>query len=129
MPAASAGASEEPENPRRYVVNASLAPIAQQPEPSSAVAQFLRRTPRLLIGGEWVESKSGKRVPVMDPATGREISSVPDADAADVDRAVAAARQAFEKGPWPDMLPSQREALIWKLSDLIDRHADELAEL
>jgi len=110
-------------------VNAVPASIAPQPEPSAAAARFLKRTHKLFIGGEWVESKSSKRIPVMDPATGREISSVPDASAADVERAVAAARQAFEKGPWPEMLPVQREALIWKLSDLIERNADELAEL
>ncbi|HVY82493.1 MAG TPA: aldehyde dehydrogenase family protein [Steroidobacteraceae bacterium] len=103
--------------------------IAAQPAPSPAVAKFLKRAPRLLIGGEWVESKSQSRIPVMDPATGREIASVPDANAADVDRAVAAARAAFEQGPWPDMLPAQREALLWKLSDLIEKHTDELAEL
>jgi phenylacetaldehyde dehydrogenase len=110
-------------------VNASLASIATQPEPSPAVARFLKRAPKLLIGGEWVESKSQKRVPVMDPATGRQIASVADANAADVERAVAAARQALEKGPWRDTLPAQREALLWKLSDLIERNADELAEL
>jgi len=110
-------------------VNASPASIAPQPEPSAAAARFLKRTHKLFIGGEWVDSKSSKRIPVMDPATGREISSVADANAADIERAVAAARQAFEKGPWPEMLPVQREALIWKLSDLIERNADELAEL
>jgi phenylacetaldehyde dehydrogenase len=110
-------------------VNASLASIAPQPEPSAVVARFLKRQHRLLIGGEWVEAKSDKRVPVTDPATGRQISSVPDASAADVDRAVAAAREAFEKGPWAEMLPAQREALLWKLSDLIEKNMDELAEL
>ncbi|HXS26220.1 MAG TPA: aldehyde dehydrogenase family protein [Steroidobacteraceae bacterium] len=110
-------------------MNASPASIAPQPEPSAAAARFLKRTHKLFIGGEWVDSKSSKRIPVMDPATGREISSVADANAADIERAVAAARQAFEKGPWPEMLPVQREALIWKLSDLIERNADELAEL
>jgi phenylacetaldehyde dehydrogenase len=110
-------------------VNASLASIAPQPEPSAAVARFVKRAPRLLIGGEWVESKSQQKVPVFDPATGREIGAVADADARDVDRAVAAARQAFEKGAWAEMLPAQREALLWKLSDLIEKHADELAEL
>jgi phenylacetaldehyde dehydrogenase len=103
--------------------------IAAQPAPSDAVAKFLKRPPRLLIGGEWVESKSQGRIPVMDPATGKEIASVVEANAADVVRAVAAARAAFEKGPWPDMLPSQREALLWKLAELVDKHADELAEL
>jgi phenylacetaldehyde dehydrogenase len=76
-----------------------------------------------------VESKSQARIPVIDPATGQEIASVADANASDVDRAVAAARAAFEKGPWADMLPADRERLLWRLSDLIDRNADELAEL
>ncbi len=103
--------------------------IAAQPSPSSAVSSFLRRPGRLLIGGEWVESKSSVRIPVIDPATGAEIASVADANAADVDRAVAAARAAFETGPWSTMLPAAREALLWRLSDLIQKNADELAEL
>jgi phenylacetaldehyde dehydrogenase len=105
------------------------ASIAAQPEPSAAVAKFLKRAPRLFIGGEWVESHSKARIPVVDPATGREIAAVADADATDVDRAVAAARKAFESGPWPDMLPSDRQALLWKLSDLIEKNMDELAEI
>ena len=103
--------------------------IAAQPKPSAAVSSFLRRPGRLLIGGEWVESKSSVRIPVLDPATGAEIASVADANAADVDRAVAAARAAFETGPWATMLPAAREALLWRLSDLIQKNADELAEL
>jgi phenylacetaldehyde dehydrogenase len=110
-------------------MNAQVASIASQPEPSAAVARFLKRTPNLLINGEWVESRSQGRVPVVDPATGREIASVPDANEADVDLAVAAARAALEKGPWADMLPAQRQALLWKLSDLVEKNADELAEL
>ena len=103
--------------------------IATQPKPSAVVGSFLRRPARLLIGGEWVESESDSRIPVIDPATGLEIASVADANPADVDKAVAAAREAFEKGAWPDMPPAGREALLWRLSDLIDQHADELAEL
>jgi len=114
-------------------VNASIAPsapqIAPQPDPSAAVAKFLKREPRLFIGGEWVESKSKERISVVDPATGREIASVADANAADVNAAVAAARAAFESGAWPQMLPADRQALLWKLSDLIEKHMDELAEL
>jgi phenylacetaldehyde dehydrogenase len=112
-------------------MNASVVPaqIAPQPEPSSAVAALLQRAPRLFIGGEWVEARSAARIPVIDPATGRQIASVADAGVEDVDRAVAAARRALESGPWPDMLPRDREALIWKLADLIERHRDELAEL
>jgi len=103
--------------------------IPQQPAPSPSVAAFLKKKPRLFIGGEWVESKSKDFVAVTDPATGETIATVPDASAADVDRAVAAARRAFESGPWADMLPVEREALLWRLSDLIEKHTDELAEL
>ncbi len=103
--------------------------IAAQPAPSAGVAAFLRRPARLLIGGEWVPSASNERIPVIDPATGAEVASIADASRADVDKAVAAAREAFERGPWATMLPAQREALIWRLADLIDKHADELAEL
>jgi len=112
-------------------VNASLAPAAIAPQltPSATVADFLKRKPRLLIGGEWVDAKSTQRVSVYDPATGKEISSIPDSGQADVDRAVAAARQALEKGPWADMLPAQREALLWRLSDLVEKNAAELAEI
>jgi phenylacetaldehyde dehydrogenase len=103
--------------------------IAAQPAPTAGVAAFLRRSPKLLIGGEWVASASSTRIPVVDPATGMEVASVADANAADVDKAVAAARKAFEHGAWATMLPAAREALLWRLADLIDKNADELAEL
>jgi phenylacetaldehyde dehydrogenase len=105
------------------------AAIAAQPAPSPTVAKFLKRAPRLFINGEWVEAKSQGRIPVVDPATGQQIAQVVDANAADVDRAVAAARAAFEKGAWADMLPADRERLLWRLSDLIEKNADELAEI
>ncbi len=103
--------------------------IATQPAPSAGVASFLRRPGRLLIGGEWVSSESDARIAVLDPATGAEIASVADATERDVDKAVAAARTAFEKGAWPAMAPAGREALLWRLADLIDKNAEELAEL
>jgi phenylacetaldehyde dehydrogenase len=103
--------------------------IAAQPAPSAGVAAFLRRPARLLIGGEWVQAESSVRIPVIDPATGAEVAAIADASRADVDKAVAAARDAFERGSWSSMLPAHREALIWKLADLIDQHAEELAEL
>ncbi|MDX1562599.1 MAG: aldehyde dehydrogenase family protein, partial [Gammaproteobacteria bacterium] len=90
---------------------------------------FLKRAPRLLINGEWVESQGDATIPVIDPATEETVGFVADANGADVDRAVQAARTALEDGPWASMLPAQREALIWRLAELIDEHADELAEL
>jgi phenylacetaldehyde dehydrogenase len=103
--------------------------IASQLEFSPAVSAFLKKGPRLLIGGQWVESKSQQRIPVIDPASGRQIASVADANQEDVNRAVAAARKAFDSGPWADMRPVERQALLWKLADLVDKYADELAEL
>jgi phenylacetaldehyde dehydrogenase len=103
--------------------------IAPQLTPSSIVREFIGKKPRLLINGEWVDARSGKTLAVFDPATGREMGRVADAGAEDVDRAVAAARAAFESGPWPEMLPVARQALLWKLSDLIEQHAAEFAEI
>src|ERR1700686_918830 len=105
-----------------------LSSIAPQPAPSSSVKEFIGKKPRLLINGEWVAARSGQTLAVFDPATGREIGRVAEAGPEDVDRAVAAARAAFESGPWPEMLPVAREALLWKLADLIEQHAAELAE-
>jgi phenylacetaldehyde dehydrogenase len=114
-------------------VNASINPaasaIAAQPLPSVGVSKFFAMKPRLFIDGEWVEARSGRTVQVFDPATGRQIGLVADAGPEDVDRAVAAARAALETGPWAAMTPSGREALLWKLSDLIERDAAEFAEI
>src|ERR1700686_310341 len=85
---------------------------------------------KLLINGKWVNSASGKTFPSINPSTGEVITQVADTDAADVDKAVAAARAAFETGAWRrKMTPSQRGAMINRLADLIEKHADELAQL
>jgi aldehyde dehydrogenase (NAD+) len=84
---------------------------------------------KLLINNEWVNSASGKTFPTINPATGEVICDVAEADAADVDRAVAAARHAFERGPWRKTAAAERGRLLNKLADLIERHADELARL
>jgi len=103
--------------------------IASQPVPSQKVTGFFANKHRRFIGGEWVEPLSGKYLAVYDPATGARVAEVPDAGPADVDRAVAAARKALEEGPWPNMPPNQREALMWKLSNLIEQNAEELTEI
>jgi aldehyde dehydrogenase (NAD+) len=84
---------------------------------------------KLLINGQWVNSVSGKTFPSINPATGDVLTQISEADAADVDKAVAAARAAFEKGPWRKMTASQRGALMYKLADLIEKNLDELAQL
>jgi aldehyde dehydrogenase (NAD+) len=84
---------------------------------------------KILINNRWVNSGSGKTFPTINPATGEEICQVAEADAADVDEAVKAARNAFENGAWPKMSAADRGRLLYKLADLIEEHADELAML
>lgn len=84
---------------------------------------------KLLIDNEWVESASGHRFETINPATGEAICDVAEANAADVDRAVKAARQAFTSGDWPKMSPSRRGELLYKLADLIEENKEELARL
>jgi phenylacetaldehyde dehydrogenase len=103
--------------------------IGAQPAYSEAAQQALAREPRLFIGGEWVESSGGATIPIVDPSTGREVGRFVDATDADVDRAVAAARTAFDDGRWTGLPPIVRERMINKLADLIERHAAEFAEL
>jgi len=84
---------------------------------------------RLLIDNQWVESVSGKRFETINPATGEVICDVAEADAADVDKAVAAARRAFDRGQWRDMSATKRGELLYKLADLIEANKEELARL
>jgi aldehyde dehydrogenase (NAD+) len=84
---------------------------------------------KLLINNRWVASESGKTFGTVNPATGEEICQVAEADAADVEKAVKAARVAFEKGPWRKTLASERGRLLHRLADLIETNADELAKL
>jgi phenylacetaldehyde dehydrogenase len=86
-------------------------------------------TPRqLFINGQWTEAASGKTFDTPNPATGETLARVAEGDAEDIDRAVRAARAAFE-GPWSRMSPSERGRIIWRIGDLILEHADELAQL
>src|SRR5579872_3666781 len=84
---------------------------------------------KLLINNRWVNSRSGKTFPTINPSTGEEICQVAEADAADVDKAVKAARTAFERGPWRKMSASKRGLLLYRLADLIEQNADDIARL
>ncbi len=91
---------------------------------------FLQTSPRrLLIGGEWVPAASGATFATLNPATGQPLAEVALAGEEDINLAVKAARQAFEAGPWPQMTGAERGNLLWKAADLIEKYADELAEL
>jgi aldehyde dehydrogenase (NAD+) len=84
---------------------------------------------RLLIGNEWVPSESGKTFITFNPATGEGLAQISEADAADVDKAVKVARNAFERGPWRKTSASERGRLLNRLADLVEQNADELATL
>jgi phenylacetaldehyde dehydrogenase len=103
--------------------------IAPQPDYSEAARKALAREAALFINGEWVRSTHEKLIPVYDPSTGREIASVVDASVEDVDRAVAAARTAFDDGRWTGLAPQQRERLIHRLADLLEANIADIAEL
>ncbi|HET6248810.1 MAG TPA: aldehyde dehydrogenase family protein [Tepidisphaeraceae bacterium] len=87
------------------------------------------RQTKMLIDGKWVDSASGKTFETLNPATGQVIANVAEGDKADVDKAVKAARRAFEKGPWRKMSARERGRCLYKLGDLIEKNADELAML
>src|SRR5271156_1539783 len=93
------------------------------------VSSFISRTQKILINGKWVDSASGKTFKTYNPATGEVLSNVAEGDKEDIDRAVKAARAAFETGPWSKITPSERGRMIWKLGDLIEKHLEELAQL
>src|SRR5882762_9811099 len=96
---------------------------------SAAAKRAMARQPAIFINNEWVPSTHSATIEVEDPSTGREISRIVDASDADVDRAVGAARAAFDDGRWSNLPPKQRERTINKLADLIAAHAAEFAEL
>ncbi|HUY60663.1 MAG TPA: aldehyde dehydrogenase family protein, partial [Candidatus Dormibacteraeota bacterium] len=84
---------------------------------------------QLLIGGKWQEAASGKTFATHNPATGEELARVAEGDREDIDRAVRAARQAFDAGPWPAMTAAERSQVLWKLADLIEERAEIFAQL
>lgn len=93
------------------------------------VRTFVGAPRKMLIGGRWVDAASGKTFPTYNPATGEVLAHVAEGTQPDVDRAVSAARNAFENGPWRKFTASERGRLIWKLADLLETHLDEFAQL
>ena len=93
------------------------------------VQEALKSLPpsKLFVNGSFLESTSATRIEVRNPATGELISTVPDANAADVDKAVAAARASFESKAWRGKDSSEKERILWRLADIMDAHKEELA--
>ena len=97
--------------------------------PEDKVTSFVSKTHKMLINGNWVEAASGKTFPTYNPATGEVLARIAEGDREDIDRAVKAARAAFETGPWRRFTPSERGRAIWKLADLLEQNLEEFAEL
>ena len=96
--------------------------------PRKAARPQIRQT-QLLIDGQWTPARSGKTFETINPATEEVIASVAEADAADVEMAVRAARKAFDEGPWPRMDARERGRIMMRLADLMESEIDELAAL
>jgi phenylacetaldehyde dehydrogenase len=95
-----------------------------------AVREFLSGPKQLLIDGEWVDAADGTTFATVDPATEEVLVQVAQASAVDADRAVRAARKAFESpSPWSRFTPRERSHLLWRIGDLIDEHVEEFAQL
>jgi acyl-CoA reductase-like NAD-dependent aldehyde dehydrogenase len=104
--------------------------VTAPPEALSEPARaFLAGPHELRIGGDRVPARDGRTFETIDPASGEAVAEVAYASAEDVDRGVAAARAAFDDGPWRSAPASERERLLHALTELILEHADELAEL
>jgi phenylacetaldehyde dehydrogenase len=106
-----------------------MATVLNMAPGENKVANFVAKTRKMLINGKWVEAASGKTFPTYNPATGEILAHVAEGDREDIDRAVKAARAAFETGPWSKLTPSERGRLIWKLADLLEENLEEFAEL
>jgi aldehyde dehydrogenase (NAD+) len=102
--------------------------VAYDFTPETAAAEFLRKPHQLLIDGHRVPSSSGRTFKSLNPATEEVIATIAEGNEADVDRAVAAARRAFE-GPWRTMRAAERGHLLLKWAELLKRHADEIIEI
>ncbi|PKQ09818.1 MAG: betaine-aldehyde dehydrogenase, partial [Alphaproteobacteria bacterium HGW-Alphaproteobacteria-12] len=90
---------------------------------------ILTRPFQMLIDGQWTSAASEETIDVVNPADELVIAKIPAGGSDDVDRAVAAARRAFETGPWAKMTPGERSKLLWRIADLLEARQGEFAEL
>lgn len=82
---------------------------------------------KMLVGGEWVDARSGKTFESVNPYTGKVWATVPEAGDEDVDRAVRAAREAFDEGPWGKMTGTERARLLRRFADVLAENAEDIA--
>ncbi len=99
-----------------------------QPPIAAETTAFLGQAQKMLIDGKWVDAQGGGTIDVFNPGTEEKLTTIPAGEAADVDKAVKAARKAFE-GPWSKVPPSERAKMLWKLADLIEKNGTLLTQL
>jgi acyl-CoA reductase-like NAD-dependent aldehyde dehydrogenase len=103
--------------------------VSASTELDPRVVDFVSGPKQMYVDGQWVDALSGRRFDTVDPATEQVITTVPQSGAEDVERAVRAARRAFEGGPWPAMTPAERQRLVWRIGEGITARADVFAQL
>ena len=106
-----------------------MATAVSTPTMDPNVSKFVGAKRKLFINGKFVDAASGKTFPTYNPATGEVLANVAEGDREDINRAVKAARAAFDTGAWSKMPTAQRGKLIWKLADLIEKYQEEFAQL
>jgi len=99
------------------------------PEPGAPAQKFLNSHQKMLIDGKRVDAASGETFDVLDPSNNKLLARAPKGGEEDINRAVKAARQAFDSGPWRKITVSERGKMIWKLADLIEERTEEFAQL
>ncbi len=96
---------------------------------TAACSEFLAQEPGQFINGRFTQGHSSERIDVIEPSTGRLLTSIASGTRADVDDAVAAAHSALHSGPWAEMKPNDRQGLLLRLADLIEKHARTIGEI
>ncbi|GKV18903.1 hypothetical protein SLEP1_g29224 [Rubroshorea leprosula] len=110
---------------RASIQRFSTAAVAEEPITPPVQISYTQH----VINGKFVDAASGKTFPTYDPRTGEVIAHVAEGDAEDINRAVAAARKAFDEGPWPKMTAYERSRIMLRFADLVEKHSEELAAL
>ncbi|KAL7191986.1 hypothetical protein ACSBR2_023952 [Camellia fascicularis] len=110
---------------RRVTQKFSTAAVIEEPITPPVQINYTQ----LLINGQFVDSASGKTFPTLDPRTGEVIAHVAEGETEDINHAVAAARKAFDEGPWPRMTAYERSRILLRFADLVEKHSDEIAAL
>ncbi|XP_065873986.1 benzaldehyde dehydrogenase, mitochondrial-like [Euphorbia lathyris] len=109
----------------RFSTTATAAAAIEDPITPSVSIDYNK----LLINGQFVDAASGRTFPTLDPRTGEVIAHVAEGDSEDIDRAVSAARKAFDEGPWPKMTAYERSRIMLRFADLVEKHNDDIAAL